>query len=125
MVSIRTRRAAGRLMATALAAFNPFSSLGETAKSHAEDGELTSKNFAGNKVGISPVRKMTVYLPAGYDGSATRYPVIYFLPTAFEGYRAPFDKRNAQELFDRVIAAGVIDRFILVSVDMTTPIGSS
>jgi Putative esterase len=68
---------------------------------------------------------MTVYLPPGYDGSAARYPVIYFLPTPFESYRAPFDKRNAQGLFDRAIAAGAIDKFILVSVDMTTPIGSS
>jgi hypothetical protein len=122
---MRIRRASGLLIAVALAAFSAFSSFGETAKSQVVDRELTSKNFAGNKIGISPVRKMAVYLPAGYDGSAARYPVIYFLPTPFESYRVPFDKRYAQVLFDRAIAAGVIDKFILVSVDMTTPIGSS
>jgi len=113
------------LIALALTVLSAFSSFGETTKSRVVDRELTSKNFAGNKVGISPVRKMTVYLPPGYDGSAKRYPVIYFLPTPFESYRAPFEKRNAQVLFDRAITAGIIDKFILVSVDMTTPIGSS
>ncbi|MGA9673475.1 MAG: alpha/beta hydrolase-fold protein, partial [Terracidiphilus sp.] len=125
MDSIWARRASGLLIAFALTAFSEFSSFGETAKSKVLDRELTSKNFSGNKVGISPVRKMVIYLPAGYEASATRYPVIYFLPTPFESYRAPFDKRNAQSLFDRAIAGGVIDKFILVSVDMTTPIGSS
>ena len=125
MVSIRTRSTPALLIAFALAAFCAFSSFAETARSRVVDRELTSKNFADNKVGIGPVRKMIVYLPEGYDGSTKRYPVIYFLPTPFESYRVPFDKRNAQDLFDRAIAAGVIDKFILVCVDMTTPLGSS
>ncbi len=125
MVPIRIRRTTSLLIAFALAVFSAFSSSGESAKSQVVDRELRSKNFAGNKVGISPARKMMVYLPAGYYGSATRYPVIYFLPTPFESYRVPFDKRNAQGLFDRAIAAGVIDKFILVSVDMTTSLGCS
>ena len=125
MVSIRTRSTAALLIALALAAFCAFPSFAETARSRVVDRELTSKNFADNKVGIGPVRKMMVYLPAGYDGSTKRYPVIYFLPTPFESYRVPFEKRNAQGLFDRAIAAGVIDTFILVCVDMTTPLGSS
>jgi hypothetical protein len=50
--------------------------------------------------------------------------VIYFLPNSLEGnYRFIFDGRAAQGLFDRAIAAGVIDKFIPVSVDMTTPLG--
>jgi hypothetical protein len=68
---------------------------------------------------------MAIYLPVGYDGSSKRYPVIYFLPNPFESYRSVFDQRGAQGLFDRAIGAGVIDKFILVSVDMTTPLGSS
>ena len=125
MVSIQTRSTPVLLIAFALAAFSALSSSAETAKSRVVDGELKSKNFADNKVGIGPVRKMMVYLPEGYDGSTKRYPVIYFLPTPFESYRVPFDKRNAQALFDRAITAGVIDKFILVCVDMTTPLGSS
>jgi Putative esterase len=125
MTSIQTRSTPVLMIAFALAAFSAFSSFAETAKSRVVDGELKSRNFADNKVGIGPVRQMMVYLPEGYDGSTTRYPVIYFLPTPFESYRVPFDKRNAQALFDRAITAGVIDKFILVCVDMTTPLGSS
>jgi hypothetical protein len=125
MVSMCTRRTPAFLIAFTLSAFGAFSSFGETAKSQVVDRELTSKNFAGNRVGVSPVRKMMIYLPTGYDGSTKRYPVIYFLPTPFESYRVPFDKKNAQGLFDRAIAAEVIDKFILVCVDMTTPLGSS
>src|SRR5208282_6466761 len=33
--------------------------------------------------------------------------------------------RDAQGLFDLAIAAGVIEKFILVCVDMTTPLGNS
>jgi hypothetical protein len=95
------------------------------AQSRLVDRELRSDKFAGNKVGSSPIRKMVVYLPAGYNHSSKRYPVIYFLPTPFESYRAAFDQRGAQASFDRAIAARVIDKFIFVSVDMTTPLGSS
>jgi enterochelin esterase-like enzyme len=95
------------------------------AQSQLVDRELYSEKFAGNKVGTSAVRKMVVYLPAGYDGSSKRYPVIYFLPTPFENYRVAFDQRGAQGSFDRAIAARVIDKFIFVSMDMTTPLGSS
>jgi len=70
---------------------------------------------------------MLVYLPAGYnESSPERYPVIYFLPNPFEnGYRFDFDHRDAQKLFDQAISAGVIGKFILVTVDMDTPLGTS
>lgn len=102
-------------------------SFADPAKSRIVSRELRSKNFEGNKVGSSPVRKMAVYLPAGYDESSNRYPVVYFLPNPLESsnFRFAFDKRDAQGLFDRAIEAGVIGKFILVCVDMTTPVGSS
>ena len=87
--------------------------------------EIHSAKFAGNKIGTSPDRHFVVYLPAGYESSTMRYPVIYFLPSAFGSYRAEFDQNHAQELFDRAIAAGVVGKFLLVSVDMTTPLGCS
>ena len=90
------------------------------------DRQITSTNFADNKIGVSPVRRMVIYLPPGYDLSTRRYPVIYFLPNPFEdSYRFDFDHRDAQGLFDRAIAAGVIEKFILVAVDMNTPLGTS
>jgi enterochelin esterase-like enzyme len=66
---------------------------------------------------------MAIYLPPGYDGSKSgstseRYPVIYFFPDVFGDYRYAFDRQDAQGLFDRAIARGVIGKFILVAVDM-------
>jgi hypothetical protein len=93
--------------------------------SHIVSRELPSKNFAQNKIGTSPIRKMVVYLPAGYEESTARYPVIYFLPSPFDSYRAAFDRDHAQDVLDRAIAAGAIRPFIWVAVDLTTPLGSS
>jgi pimeloyl-ACP methyl ester carboxylesterase len=96
-----------------------------TAQSQVVSRELRSENLAHSKIGTDPMRKMVVYLPAGYDQSSQRYPVIYFLPNPARSYRADFDQRGAQGLFDRAIASGVINKFILVSVDMNTPLGCS
>jgi enterochelin esterase-like enzyme len=121
MISVSVRVA----LAVAFVFLGAGSSLADGAKSRVVSRELRSEKFAGNKIGVSPVRKMVVYLPAGYDAASTRYPVIYFLANPFREYRADFDTNDAQGLFDRAIANGVIGRFILVSVDMTTPLGSS
>jgi S-formylglutathione hydrolase FrmB len=98
-----------------------------SAKSQVIAREVRSENIAHNKTGTDPVRKMLVYLPAGYDESSSqRYPVIYFLPNPFgDSYRFDFDHRDARGLFDQAIAAGVIHKFILVVIDMNTPLGSS
>ncbi|RSL17807.1 putative esterase [Edaphobacter aggregans] len=102
---------------------------GQAVGSRVVEREIQSKNFAQNKIGTSAVRKLVVYLPAGYDGAGSdgtkRYPVIYFLPNPLVGYRDLFDKNGAQALFDRAVAAHAIGGFVFVSVDMTTPLGSS
>ena len=108
-----------------LAALGTALTLAANGGSQLVDRELRSEKLANTKAGTNPARKMVIYLPAGYDRSSRRYPVIYFLPTSFESYRAPFDQHGAQTLFDRAIAAGVIDPFILVAVDMNTPLGCS
>jgi Putative esterase len=111
------------LLATAL---NAVPTLAESAKGQIVDRQITSMNFAGNRIGVSSVRKMVIYLPPGYLSSTHRYPVIYFLPNPFEeDDRFDFDHRDAQGLFDRAIADGVINDFILVAVDMNTPLGTS
>lgn len=89
------------------------------------DRELHSDNLTHNLIGVDPTRKLTIYLPPGYNTSTQRYPVIYFLPNPFGDHRDIFDQRHAAELFDRAIAANQIGKFILVSVDMRTPFGST
>jgi hypothetical protein len=115
------------LGATALVftVFTSVSALAESPHSQVVDRQITSTNFADNRIGISPVRKLVIYLPPGYDASSRRYPVIYFLPNPLDGdYRSHFTRGDAQSLFDRAIAATTVDPFILVSVDMTTPFGT-
>ena len=125
MISLRVRVVLKLALVVMFASLTTRVSLAEVAKSQVVSRELRSEKFAGNKIGTSPVRKMVVYLPAAYDSTTARYPVIYFLPNPFREYRADFDTNDAQGLFDRAVASGVIGRFILVSVDMTTPLGSS
>lgn len=124
---ISTRQALIVIVVLAIAILNPGPALAASAKSQLVLREIRSESIAHNKAGVDPVRKMLVYLPAGYDESSTqRYPVIYFFPNPFEeSYRYDFDHRDAQELFDRAISEGVIQKFILVAVDMNTPLGSS
>ncbi|KSB91254.1 esterase [Caulobacter vibrioides] len=89
------------------------------------DFEVASKRFDGAKVGVSPVRKVTAYLPEGYETGARRYPVVYFLPNLFDGHRAIFDRDGAKAVLDRAIAQGTVAPLILVSADFSTPTGSS
>lgn len=98
----------------------------DAAKSQLVAREIQSRSFAQNKIGVSSVRKLVVYLPAGYNSEAAHYPVVYFLPNPLESsFRAFFDDRGAQSVLDRAIAAGTIRKFILVDVDMSTRLGCS
>ncbi len=116
-----------RILAGLLAGAATLGSLGIAAPSGSQviGRELISESISHSKIGTDPVRRMAVYLPAGYDQEPGRFPVIYFLPNPFGSYRAYFDERGAQGLFDKAISKGVIGRFILVCVDMNTPIGCS
>jgi hypothetical protein len=127
MISSRTHIALIFTFASVLAFLNAAPACAISANSQVIVRELRSENIARNKTGTNPLRKMLVYLPVGYDGSSSqRYPVIYFLPNPFEdSYRFDFDHKDAQGLFDRAIADGVIRKFILVAVDMNTPLGTS
>jgi enterochelin esterase-like enzyme len=98
----------------------------DSTKSQLVPREIQSKCFASSKIGVSPIRKLLVYLPAGYEDSTQHYPVVYFFPSPFDSsFRAIFDKQNAQGIIDHAITAGIIGKFIFVTVDMTTPVGSS
>lgn len=121
----KTNSAARQLAVILFALFSAASLFGINLDSQIVNREIKSENIIHNKIGSNPVRKMAIYLPAGYEGSTKHYPVIYFLPTPFADYRAIFDQRDGRELFDRAIAERVIDPFILVTVDMTTPLGCS
>ena len=125
MVSSKTHKS--MLFVLLLVCLASASAIAAGPKSQLVVRDLRSEAIAHNKAGVDPQRHFLVYLPAGYDeSSAQRYPVIYFLPNPFEdSYRFDFDHHDAQSLFDRAIATGVITKFILVTVDMKTPLGTS
>ena len=59
------------LLAIALSA---VSTLAQSTKGQIVDRQITSTNFADNKIGVSPVRKMVIYLPPGYHSSTHDTP---------------------------------------------------
>lgn len=87
--------------------------------------QLRSTSFTDSKIGISPERKISVYLPAGYGDARRRFPVVYYLGAFFEDHSAPFSNNGAKELFDKAIAERLIPDVIVVSADFSTPAGSS
>ena len=87
--------------------------------------EIHSTNFADNKIGTDPVRHLSVYLPEGYEGSTTRYPVLYFLPNPMEPFHPAFFEGQAKRFLDNAIAKHQIGKIILVAADFSTPMGSS
>ena len=85
MISTRMPLALNLTLAFGFAFLSAVPAFSDSAKSQVVERELLSENIAQNKAGTDPVRKMLVYLPAGYDESSSqRYPVIYFLPNPFE-----------------------------------------
>ena len=87
--------------------------------------ELRSESLTHNMIGTNPVRKVEVYLPAGYEGSGKRYPVIYYLPNPLAGFPEEFFESTMKPVLDHAIAAHAIAPFVLVAVDMATPFGCS
>ena len=95
------------------------------ADSRLDHTQLSSTRFDGNKLGISPMRGVTVYLPPDYDMPGKRFPVIYFLNNMNETETAPFATHDAKSLLDTAIASGTIGSVIVVTADFSTPMGSS
>ena len=90
---------------------------------------FTSELLRHNPLGDSPTRRVPIYLPLGYDDSATRYPVVYLL-TGFTGRGtillndSAFDE-NIQERLDRLILASEVQPMIVVMPDCFTRYGGS
>jgi enterochelin esterase-like enzyme len=72
-------------------------------------------SIQGNPGGENPMRRMTIYLPPGYDAGKGRYPVIYYL----HGYSFNDSTCAAwlqlAPLMDKAISSGVIHPVIASS----------
>lgn len=95
------------------------------AQSQLATTQIRSTSFANSRIGISPDRNVSIYLPAGYANGSRRFPVIYYLGYFFEDHTAPFANNDAKALFDRAIHEKMIGDVIVVAADFSTPVGSS
>jgi hypothetical protein len=101
------------------------SALPVIAQSRLDHTQIRATSIAGNKLGISPMRGVNVYLPPDYDTPGKRFPVIYFLNNVNETETEPFASHDAKALLDTAIADGTIGSVIVVTADFSTPMGSS
>jgi enterochelin esterase-like enzyme len=87
--------------------------------------EIQAESLRHSKIGTDSLRKLAVYLPAGYAMSQQRYPVVYMLPNPIGDFREDFTRRSAAKVFDQAIAAKIIPPCIFVIADFSTPLGPS
>jgi pimeloyl-ACP methyl ester carboxylesterase len=87
---------------------------------------LDSKLLHGNPGGENPRRRVSVYLPAGYDAQPQqRYPVVYYLHGFTWNDSLIFNQDGMKALLDQAIAARQIRPFIMVVPDEQTHYGGS
>jgi hypothetical protein len=68
--------------------------------------QLRGESLSHGLIGTDPVRKLAVYLPAGYEGTAQPDPMIYYLPSPLAKFDEDFYRGQVRDLLDRAVAAG-------------------
>jgi S-formylglutathione hydrolase len=82
---------------------------------------VTAPALAGNLLGDPAELDVAIRLPASYDTSSRRYPVVYFL----EGYGEPTRVAPLGDALDDLVAAGSAPEMIIVSVSGQNAMGGS
>jgi len=82
---------------------------------------IDSAAIAANLIGEDPKRILEIYLPANYETSTTRYPVVYYLP----GFSDGSIYMSLPQDMDKLIAAGEIQDMIVVVVPGNNKLGGS
>jgi S-formylglutathione hydrolase FrmB len=86
---------------------------------------FVAPSLKGNIAGENPMRSMTIYLPPGYAGGATHYPVIYYLHGYSFNDSTCFAWLQVNILMDAAITRGIIRPTIVVVPDSYTSFGGS
>jgi len=73
-----------------------------------------------NDVGENPTRRITIYLPPGYEESNLNYPVIYYLHGFTRNDSLTIAVDHLDNLIDKAIATGKIKPVIVVISDQYT-----
>ncbi|WP_353147423.1 alpha/beta hydrolase-fold protein [Chryseobacterium sp.] len=80
---------------------------------------ITAKTLQ-NKAGENPKRRVSVYLPPGYEASSKRYPVIYYLHGFFWSDSLLVSSDKINHIIDRAISLKKIKPVIMVMPDEST-----
>ncbi|MRI02489.1 esterase family protein [Kriegella sp. EG-1] len=108
-----------KLLLTALFTFLFNVAFGQDTKGKIIIDQLYSA-YLENPGGEDPTRRITVYLPPGYDKTTDRYPVIYYLHgfTWSDSLAIAYD--NFDKLMDKAINTGKIKPVIVVMPNQHT-----
>ena len=98
------------LLLTLFIAINSFSQ--DTSK--VQTKKIIAPSIQNNTGGEDPNRRITIYLPAGYEKSNKRYPVIYFLHGFAADDQDMMNYIGFRALMDSAIKAGQLRPSILV-----------
>jgi len=96
-----------------------FLTQGQNSEGHFIYYRLYSSRLE-NPGGEDPTRRVSVYLPAGYDETTDRYPVIYYLHGITQSDSSLIADFKIDKLMNKAIAAGKIRPLILVMCDQYT-----
>ncbi|RYY70252.1 MAG: esterase family protein [Chitinophagaceae bacterium] len=76
--------------------------------------KIEALSIKGNSGGEDPARRLTIYLPPGYESSKDRYPVIYFLHGFASNDEEMMNYLGFKSLMDSAISMGKLRPAILV-----------
>jgi len=87
--------------------------------------KFLAPSLQGNHAGENPMRRITIYLPPGYEKSKQHYPVIYFLHGGFGVLEDSLAMSwwRINELMDAAIIGGHIKPMILVLPNSDAKLG--
>lgn len=86
---------------------------------------LVSTVLRDTRTGLDPKRSIKIYPPPSYANSSTLYPVVYYCHSVFQGPEQVFADGNMVKLLERGFTNGVVDEFIFVVGDYTSPTSGS
>lgn len=82
--------------------------------------QIVSKVLKDNLVGLNETRQVMVYLPAGYDTSRKRYPVVYYFHSITGKASDIMEGSPAVRLLEQSVAVGTAKELIFVVADYST-----
>ena len=107
-----------------------FLSLDKLSAQNIKKGKVITEIFLapslrGNRAGEDAMRRLTIYLPPGYEEGKHHYPVIYCLHGFLQTDSSMMYRNQINELMDSAIQSGHMHPMILVLPNSDTEFGGS